>query len=140
MVKLIFLALIQCLIGFSYAHTIQIESSDVSKKDKDTAVGLVGPLSVPTPRAELPPPPSYSSTSTPYDPDSYCGSNDTCFRAIGQESQDKTIIICTKGFQRGQRKEICGPNSKGKWASGCGLTHAFAYHYDYRDAGNLACK
>lgn len=77
------------------------------------------------------------STST----SSYCGSSDTCFEVISNY-KDEISIKCTKGatYRIGQTVKICGPNSKGKYASGCGITHSAAYHYDMRKAGNIACE
>lgn len=73
-----------------------------------------------------------------YDPTAHCASSDTCFQ-VKETKGSNTAIICTKGLRRGQSAEICGPDKKGRWASGCGLTQAFAYHYTYREAGNIAC-
>lgn len=81
-------------------------------------------------RANNPPP----STNT------YCGSSDTCFQVV-KTYKDETTIRCIKGapYKIGQEYKICGPNSKGNYASGCGITNAFAYHYTFKKAGNIAC-
>lgn len=71
----------------------------------------------------------------------YCNSSDTCFEVVSS-SKDEVTIRCVKGSQYkiGQTYKICGPNNKGNWASGCGITDTFAYHYSFKKAGNLACE
>ena len=71
----------------------------------------------------------------------YCGSSDKCFEVVSS-SAGKAIIKCIKGTEYAMSRtfEICGPNGKGKWASGCGLTDTFAYHYTFEKAANIACQ
>lgn len=68
----------------------------------------------------------------------FCSHSDTCFSAIAN-NKGAVTIQCTRGKYRGESKKICGPNAKGKWAAGCGYSDIFAYHYNYKEAGNRAC-
>ncbi len=74
--------------------------------------------------------------------DTQCNSGDTCFQIVRRKNDHSIIIMCTKGnsYSIGQEKCIAYSRSSRKYASGCGLTHAFAYHYPtLKKAGNLAC-
>ncbi len=69
----------------------------------------------------------------------YCGHSDTCFQVVSNDGS-RTKIKCTKGSYTGNQREVC-MNQKGDWASGCGLTDAFAFHYSsLKEAGNKACE
>ncbi len=85
---------------------------------------------------------SSSSSYSSYTPPSYepCNSGDTCFKVLESRSNGAyTDIQCTKGPSTGEKKCL-GYNNKGKYSSGCGLTDAFAHHYTFKEAGNLACE
>ena len=56
-----------------------------------------------------------------------CNSSDTCFKLLKKLSNYRYKIQCTKGSKRGETREMCA-NAKGKWATGCGMSDAFAHH------------
>jgi hypothetical protein len=69
-----------------------------------------------------------------------CYSSDKCFKISRKISDNRYEIECTKGSHVGQKYEICGKKNGGKWASGCGMGDAFAFHYNSIDqAGKSAC-
>lgn len=70
-----------------------------------------------------------------------CHSDDTCFDVLESKNNNRHYKIrCTKGQYTGRDYNICG-NEKGKWATGCGISDVFAFHYDsLKEAGYIACK
>jgi hypothetical protein len=73
-----------------------------------------------------------------YDESLSCLSGDTCY-AIVERRKQYVDLICIKGPYKGA-EECVMVNSKGYWASGCGLTETFAYHYkSFKRAANVAC-
>lgn len=80
-----------------------------------------------------------SSSSGNSAPNAYCSSGDTCFEVVSRNG-NIVKIRCTKGARNpyDQNTEICGPNDKGRWASGCGIG-SFHHYQTMREAGNLAC-
>lgn len=69
-----------------------------------------------------------------------CNSNDDCFNVVSRNKNNTVKIMCIKGSKKDMEQCIATRND-GKWASGCSLADAFAYHYSsMRTAGNQACQ
>ena len=79
---------------------------------------------------------THPHTSSSYLP---CYSGDTCYQVLEVIESRRYKIKCTRGSQTGNIYEVCG-NHKGKWATGCGITDAFAHHYrSMSEAANRRC-
>jgi len=72
---------------------------------------------------------SSSASNTPNYTSCNWQTGKSCHKIIKKLSSTTYKIECTRGFKIGQTNKVC-VNSKGKWASGCGLSDAFAYHND----------
>jgi len=69
---------------------------------------------------------SKTSTSSKHTPCNW-RTGKSCYKILKKTSSTTYKIECTRGFKIGQINKVC-VNSKAKWASGCGLSDAFAYH------------
>ncbi len=70
---------------------------------------------------------------------SSCGVTDTCYVLIRHE-ESAAYVQCIKGPSIGKEMCLSYKATTGKYASGCGVSDAFAHHYKLEEAGNIACR